>query len=48
MASGSPIDDALRIHVRQKRRLDLWRMKEFARSQGVLKDLHELERKASR
>ncbi len=45
--SEQDLKDALGIYVRQRKRLNLRRMREFARSHGVLKDLRELERKGS-
>ena len=44
--SGQDIEDALGIYVRQRKRLGLRRMRQFANRQGVLEDLRELERKA--
>src|SRR3972149_268682 len=44
--SDQDSEDALGIFVRQRRRLDMPRMQEFARRQGVIKALRELERKA--
>lgn len=45
--SEQDIEDALGIYVRQRGRLDTARMREFARSQGVLQTLRDLERKAA-
>jgi hypothetical protein len=45
--SDQDIEDALGIFVRQRKRLKVQRMREFARGQGVLKALRELERKAN-
>lgn len=45
--SDQDAEDALGIFVRQRRRLKMRRMREFASRQGVLKALRELERKAS-
>src|SRR5207237_6943014 len=44
--SGQDIEDALGIYVRQRKRLGLRRMRQFANQQEVLEDLRELERKA--
>jgi len=44
--SEQDIEDALGIYVRQRKRLGLRRMRQFANQQGVLEDLRELERKA--
>ena len=44
--SEQDVEDALGIYVRQKKRLDILRMREFAQRQGVLGVLRELERKA--
>lgn len=44
--SEQDIEDALGIYVRQTSRLDATRMREFARSQGVLEALRDLERRA--
>jgi citrate lyase gamma subunit len=44
--SGQDIEDALGIYVRQRKRLGLRRMRQFADRQGVLEALRELERKA--
>ena len=44
--SEQDLEDALGIYVRQRKRLDVRRMRAFARHQGVLKALRELERKA--
>jgi hypothetical protein len=46
--SEQDIEDALGIYVRQRRRLNLRRMREFARRQGTLTALRELEGKATR
>ena len=46
--SEQDVEDALGIYVRQKKRLDVRRMRDFARRQGVLRALRELERKAAR
>ncbi len=48
LVCGSELDveDALGIYVRQRKRLGLRRMRQFARRQGVLDDLQDLERKA--
>lgn len=45
--SDQDVEDALGIFVRQRRRLKMRRMREFASRQGALKALQELERKAS-
>lgn len=45
--SEQDLEDALGILVRQRGRLDRRRMREFARSQGVLEALKELERRAA-
>jgi hypothetical protein len=45
--SDQDIEDALGIYVRQRKRLNLRRMREFARRQGALTALRELERKAA-
>ncbi len=45
-ASERDVNDALGILVRQRGRLDLRRMRAFARQQGVLGALRNLERKA--
>ncbi|HYM38648.1 MAG TPA: hypothetical protein VEY12_00690 [Thermoplasmata archaeon] len=45
--SDQDIEDALGILVRQRGRLDRRRMRDFARTQGVLGALKELERKAA-
>ena len=45
--SDQDIEDALGILVRQSGRLDRRRMRDFARTQGVLEALEELERKAA-
>ncbi len=45
--SDQDVEDALGILVRQKGRLHLREMREFARSQGVLEALEQLERKAA-
>jgi len=44
--SGQDIEDALGIYVRQRKRLGLRRMRQFASRQRVLENLRELERKA--
>ncbi len=44
--SEQDVEDALGIYVRQGSRLDTTRMREFARRQGVLRALRDLERKA--
>lgn len=44
--SEQDVEDALGIYVRQRKRLGLRRMRQFARRQGVLEDLRDLERKA--
>jgi len=44
--SEQDVEDALGIFVRQRKRLGLRRMRQFARRQGVFDDLQELERKA--
>ena len=43
--SEQDVEDALGIFVRQRKRLDVRRMREFARRQGVLRAVRELERK---
>jgi hypothetical protein len=45
--SDQDVEDALGILVRQRGRLDRRRMRDFARTQGVLEALEELERKAA-
>ena len=45
--SEQDVEDALGIYVRQKKRLDVRRMRDFARRQGVLRALRGLERKAA-
>jgi hypothetical protein len=42
--SERDLEDALGIYIRQRTRLDLTRMHQFARQQGVLDALRELER----
>lgn len=44
--SEQDLEDALGIYVRQSSRLDGNRMREFARDQGVLQALRDLERRA--
>jgi len=44
--SEQDVEDALGIYVRQRKRLGLRRMRQFARRLGVLVDLRDLERKA--
>ena len=44
--SEQDIEDALGIYVRQRKRLDRRRLREFAKRQGVLQGLQKLERKA--
>lgn len=44
--SDQDLEDALGIFVRQRRRLKMRRMREFAIRQGALKALREIERKA--
>jgi len=44
--SDQDVEDALGIFVRQRRRLKVRRMREFAGRQGALKALRELERRA--
>ncbi len=44
--SDQDVEDALGILVRQRGRLDLRQMQEFARGQGVLEALEALDRKA--
>ncbi len=44
--SDQDVEDALGIFVRQRKRLRMRRMREFASQQGVLKALRVLERKA--
>ena len=44
--SEQDVEDALGIYVRQRKRLGLRRMRQFASRQGVLDDLRDLERKA--
>ncbi len=44
--SEQDVEDALGIYVRQRKRLDLRQMRQFARRQAVLGALRELERKA--
>ncbi len=46
--SEQDVEDAPGIYVRQRKRLGLRRMRQFARRQGVLKDLQDLERKVSK
>jgi hypothetical protein len=46
--SDQDLEDALGIFVRQRKRLRTRRIREFARRQGVLEALRELERKAHR
>ena len=43
--SERDVEDALGIYVRQRKRLDVRGMQEFARRQGILKALRYLERK---
>jgi len=45
--SEQDVEDALGIYVRQRKRLDVRRMREFADRQGVPEALRELERKAT-
>ncbi len=45
--SEQDLEDALGILVRQRGRLDRRRLRAFARDQGVLEELAELERKAA-
>jgi hypothetical protein len=45
--SDQDVEDALGILVRQRGRLDRRRMRDFARNQGVLEALEDLERKAA-
>jgi len=42
------LEDALGIFVRQRNRLKMRRMREFASRQGVLKALRELERRGEK
>jgi len=42
--SEQDVEDALGIYVRQRKRLAVQRMRQFARRQGVLEDLRDLER----
>src|SRR2546426_347074 len=44
--SEQDVEDALGIYVRQRKRLGLRRMRQFASRQGVLDDLRDLERRA--
>jgi hypothetical protein len=44
--SDQDLEDALGIYVRQKKRLNLRRMRAFARTQGAVSALRELERRA--
>src|SRR5881296_1467237 len=44
--SEQDVEDALGIYVRQRKRLGLRRMRQFASRQGVLDDLRDLEREA--
>ncbi len=44
--SEQDVEDALGICVRQRKRLALGRMRQFAKRQGVLEDLRDLERSA--
>jgi len=44
--SEQDVEDALGIYVRQRKRLALGRMRQFAKRQGVLAKLRDLERKA--
>ncbi len=46
--SDQDVEDALGIFVRQRKRLRMRRMREFASQQGVLKALRVLERKADK
>lgn len=46
--SDQDVEDALGIFVRQRKRLKMRRMREFASRQGALKALRELERKAGK
>jgi hypothetical protein len=46
--SDQDIEDALGIYVRQRKRLRIRRMREFASRQGVLQALRDLERRADR
>ncbi|HEX9341053.1 MAG TPA: hypothetical protein VF992_07795 [Thermoplasmata archaeon] len=46
--SDQDIEDALGIYVRQRKRLNLRRMRDFARQQGVAAALRELEKKMAR
>jgi len=46
--SDQDLEDALGIFVRQRNRLKMRRMREFASRQGVLKALRELERRAGK
>lgn len=43
--SDQDVEDALGIYIRQRKRLDVRQMREFARRQGVLEALRDLERK---
>src|SRR3989475_8468559 len=45
--SEQDVEDALGIYVRQRKRLALGRMRQFAKRQGVLAKLRDLERKAA-
>ena len=44
--SEQDVEDALGIYVRQRKRLGLRRIRQFASRQGVLDDLRDLERKS--
>jgi hypothetical protein len=45
--SEQDLEDALGIYVRQRKRLNLSRMRAFARAQGAVSALRDLERKAA-